>query len=401
MKRKTTRFSMNVTWEPRRPAGKLVVSRVPCAGATPALPGSWLRCAILKSSRLSKARAFTLIEIIAVLAVIAVLAAVLVPALIKQLDRAASQSEAGTLKRLSDGLRGSILQNRSIPDQTLWAPSIAASVGMQTSDVLTNARNVARVYLIDPNLRIGPSSTSRLLPYVQSTNGSATPVNARVMILSSLAQVLPVGSGTNSAFDTIWNTADGAVPGDAAWSGYKRGDDLKIQRVNLAPLFCQLFLNNSTNNPTCGLTFDSVTNIITSNTFSGFYLTGTVLGLYWTNTLVAQQVLTRDCGFTFDVTGWHGSLLNAPTLSGGGGGGSGSFSNLDFIIPLFLSTANNPRSGQSPLNVFTALTNYMTTYKAWANAGFPAAGPTFDAVNKSGSGSEAVLDAATLSLTSD
>jgi type II secretory pathway pseudopilin PulG len=339
-----------------------------------------------------------LIEIIAVLAVIAILAAVLVPALLKQLDYAAGQSEVSALKRLGDGLRAGILKNRAIPDQSSWAQVIAPTVGLQTDDVLKNPRNVARVYLIDPALRIGPTNTSRLLAYTQSTNGSAAPVNARVMILSSLAQALPVSSGTNAAFDTIWNTADGAVPGDSAWSGYKRGDDLKIQRVNLAPVFHQLFLNNSTDS-NCGVTFDGATNAITANAFSGHYLEGTVLSLYWTNTLVAQQVLTRDCGFTFDVTGWHGSLLNAPTLNGGGGGGgSGSFSNLDFIIPLFLATTNNPRSGESPLQVFTAMTNYMSTYKAWANAGFSASGPTFDAVMKSGTGSANVLDAATLSL---
>src|SRR6266511_5640380 len=64
----------------------------------------------------------------------------------------------------------------------------------------------------DPGLRIGPTNTSQLLPYTQSTNGSAPPLNPRLMILSSLAQALPVSSGTNSAFQTIWNTADGAVP---------------------------------------------------------------------------------------------------------------------------------------------------------------------------------------------
>ena len=356
-----------------------------------------MRWTTLKSSRLSTAQAFTLIEMIAVLAVIAVLAAVLVPALIKQLDWAAGQSEASALKRFGDGLRASILKNRAIPDQSSWAQVIAATVGMQTNDVFKNPRNVARVYLIDPALRIGPSSTSQLLPYAQSTNGAATPANPRVMILSSLAQALPVSSGTNAAFDTIWNTADGAVPADSAWSGYKRGDDLKIQRVNLTPLFHQLFLNNITNS-NCGVTFDSATNRITTNAFSGYYLDGTVLSLYWTNTLVAQQVLTRDCGFTFDGTGWHGSLLNAPTPSGGGGSGSGSFSNLDFILPLFLATTNNPRSGQSPLAVFTALTNYMMTYKTWANTNFAASGPAFNAVMNSSTGSANVLDAATLLL---
>jgi hypothetical protein len=45
---------MNRPWERRRLAGALLISSQQLAGETPALPGSWPRCAIVKSRRLPK-----------------------------------------------------------------------------------------------------------------------------------------------------------------------------------------------------------------------------------------------------------------------------------------------------------------------------------------------------------
>src|SRR6266542_2765424 len=60
-------------------------------------------------------RAFSLIEMIGVLAVIAILAAVLVPALIRQMDKIAGDQESASLKSFGDALLQSILRNRVIP----------------------------------------------------------------------------------------------------------------------------------------------------------------------------------------------------------------------------------------------------------------------------------------------
>src|SRR5437016_3062066 len=55
-------------------------------------------------------RAFSLIELIGVLAVIAILAAVLVPALIRQLDKIAGDQESAALKSFGGALQASIMR---------------------------------------------------------------------------------------------------------------------------------------------------------------------------------------------------------------------------------------------------------------------------------------------------
>src|SRR2546428_8872166 len=70
-------------------------------------------------------RAFSLIEFIGVLAVIAILAAVMVPALIRQMDKIAGEQESAALNSLSDALQQSILRNRYIPSERDWATNIS------------------------------------------------------------------------------------------------------------------------------------------------------------------------------------------------------------------------------------------------------------------------------------
>ena len=345
------------------------------------------------------ARAFTLIEMVAILGVIAVLAAALVPALLKQYDRIAGQNEAAVLKSLSDGLTHGIRRNRSIPSQNTWAQIAATNAGFQISDVTNNTRRLPRLYMIDPALRIG-TNASQVLPYAQTNSGSINPISPRLMIVSSISTPLPVslsnGVASTTNFNAIWDAADGTVPASfpASWNG--RGNDLKVQRINLTPLFHQLILNGD-GSVSGGYSIDaSVTNAISTNGLSAYFLDGTVLNLYATNALLAQQVLVRDTSFYYSIGNWSWSIINA---SGAGpGGGNNVFTNIDFIIPLFLNTASNPRSGETPLHVFQMMTNYFTTYNAWAAAGFPASGPLRDAVKVSGTGSAALLDAASLLL---
>src|SRR5439155_24791952 len=142
------------------------------------------------------------------------------------------------------------------------------------SAVLTNGRRYARAFLIDPSLSIGGAG----LPYTQTTNGASSVNNARVMIVSSLAGALP--NGLSSApqdvptFNAIWNTPEGGTP--AGWT--MSGDDLRIKKLNLEPLFHQLILyNHDPTNVTAPFSIDrGTTNTVASGPpgWNKYYLEG-------------------------------------------------------------------------------------------------------------------------------
>src|SRR5207245_737898 len=140
-----------------------------------------------------------------------------------------------------------------IPSDADWASVVATELGVDIAAVTNSPRRQPRFFLIDPALQVGVNGGG--LPYNQKlsntgsvvTNGSGAiipPISPRVMILSSVGRPLPGISATPANFTNIWNAADGTVPtaapAFAGWNG--TGSDLKIQRVDLSPLFVRLQL---------------------------------------------------------------------------------------------------------------------------------------------------------------
>src|SRR5207249_2654760 len=136
--------------------------------------------------------------------------------------------------------------------------TVATELGVDTTAVTANPRRQPRFFLIDPNLNISNTGVTQggsgepALPYAQANAGSTNhPASPRVLILSSIGFALPGGivSGVPTAadFTNIWNSADGTVPTAApvfaSWAG--GGGDLKVQRVDLSPLFVKLMLSRS------------------------------------------------------------------------------------------------------------------------------------------------------------
>jgi type II secretory pathway pseudopilin PulG len=327
-------------------------------------------------------RAMTLVELIGVLAVIAILAAVLVPALIRQADKAAGDLESARLKSFSDAFQSSILRSRYITNETGWATVVARELGIDIAAVTTSPRKQTRFLLIDPNLSINGAG----LPYTQNSAGCANlPASPRVMFLSSISRDLPAGISNGVAsdanFSNIWNAADGTVPSAApafsSWSG--TGDDLKIQRLNFSWVFVHLLLTKyaSTNTALYSIDSTNLAGVVSGIGTNAYFIQNSILSLgsirSGANSLDSQQVLIRDNSFVFNQNVWRGSI-----------GGGFFLGGLDIATTVdnFLSAPPNFRAQNGASQQGIVVTNmiiYMDAYDNWANAGFPKPGATYTA----------------------
>ncbi len=265
---------------------------------------------------------FTLIELIGTLTIISILAMMLTPMLMLEVDRATRRDEEDRLKRMATAYEQAVSRNRSIPSSTNWATVVANQIGWRDGEVQANARGNARVYLIDPALRVGTTSSS-VLPYSQTWQGSLPPTSARVVFVSSLGEPLPdtltsgVASSTN-VFNNIWAASTEEMPSGWTWTG--RAADLRIQRVLLEPLLVPVVLNS----------FDAAmgrfgldagaTNLMTTNVFSTWYLKGTALRLHGNDgTLQSTEVIQDAVSYVYENGIWRGRAfmsMGSKRLSG-------------------------------------------------------------------------------------
>lgn len=329
--------------------------------------------------RLSRGRrgtAYSLLEMIIVLAVISILVAALLPSFIRHLDRVAGEREEETLRKLAKGFRDGVMVRKVIPDASGWAAHVAGQLGMETGNVLTNARRHARVFLIDPAIHVGVTNASPRLPYVQTAVGSRIPgvnsifnppVSPRFLILSTISTPLPntlasgVGatSGAN-AFTSLWATADGAVP--AGWT-FARGDDLKIQRIDCADLFVQLVLRNRdwTNPPSYSVDGSSRVTVPNGVLTNMYLIRGSDVRLFNNDLTMEYSELMQFSGtFEYYFATW---------LSPGVGKGITEPGPMDLerAMKLFMSADPNiyAQQGVTQAAVSNAMVNYMSNFIVW------------------------------------
>jgi type II secretory pathway pseudopilin PulG len=306
---------------------------------------------------------FTLIETIGVLAIVAILAAVLLPSVVKQVDRAAWVRESGDLSSISNALIMSILTSKTIPDASGWPAAVASQMAMPVSSITTTPRGITRYFLIDPSLSIKGGG----LPYTQTPSGSSTqPSSARVMFVSTIATPLKAADLAAAKFNAIWDTPVGQKPSGWTWTG--NADDLRIQRVNITPLFHRLKLVDIASSSIGEFAIDGLPSPPSGVPTGGvgqdaYYLDGTFLSLCdVSGAEQARHIVTGDISFVFDDGAWRlqpdsGVLPSSLATSYG--------QDVDnFLASLRSSSAVK---GTAQDSVAMILNLYMSAYTSWAN----------------------------------
>jgi len=322
--------------------------------------------------RSTRTKAFTLVGTIGALAVIAVLVGVIAPSVVRRVDHATWTRETADLQTIADAYTQYILTNKTIPGTNTWASSVASYMSLPVSSITTNSRRFARAFLVDPAFQIGTNVAGQV--YTQTSDGTSKPVSARVMFISSLARALPISTGTpsNTVFNAIWDTPEGATP--ATGANWGSGDDLRIKRLNLEPLFHQLILveRDAANQIRFSIDSTNVMNVPTTNTPPGLnrcYLDGTTLSVYTTTATnstncITRQQLKRNTSYIFESGTWSDGTPSPPASSGTGS---------DFVnhAITFFSSRSNPytsvNKGASQYSAMIAMYTFMFDYSLWAN----------------------------------
>src|SRR4051812_6204338 len=258
----------------------------------------------------NKAAGYAVLGFMVILFGLVVIGIVLAPNFILKMAEKNRDTEQKRLARIGNSLVESIQRRLVIPTYTNWSSAVTLCAGLDQTEVqqsnpaFSADTNIARVFLIDPNLSSG------LLPYTQMETGlSGSQTNligssARVMLISNTKRslTLPVSSGvaaSSNAFYSIWNWAYDATTKappagwPASWGG--NGQYLHVYPLNLANLFHRVTLKNLL----YGTSTNSMTNLV--NAQSTFYfLRGTPLALATTSgTLKRLHVVNRDISIDF------------------------------------------------------------------------------------------------------
>jgi type II secretory pathway pseudopilin PulG len=298
--------------------------------------------------------AFTLLEVIGVLAILAILAVAILSATTKSIDAVFSQQESATLQSFATALQNSILRYRYIPGPTDWCQKVADELGVSSNSVYSSNRNPGspRVFMADPKIT---------LPYTQSVLGTNQPLDHyRVLLLSSLTHVIPPEATVPANFGVIWSNQDGSLPpiGLTGWNA----DDLKVQRINLAPLFVNLLLTNLYSNVQG---FYAIDGQVYQTNLSAYFLRGTVLQLYDDNSsnpsLQVKMVLDRDGAKFYIDHAWR-DVPYPPIPTN-----SALAQTITAAEIMFAASPNNLNGlPTTPASVISSLTNFMNSYTIYA-----------------------------------
>ncbi len=296
---------------------------------------------------------FTLIEVIGVLAVIALLAVAVTASVIRRVDQAALTRERADLNTIAEAYTQSSVRNKTIPgtNANSWAASVASQISMPTIRITTNSRNFSRVFLVDPALSINGSG----LGYIQTSNGTTKPLNARVLIASSLDGV------PSASFSNFWNLAE--------------NDNVLVKKLDVGPLFHRLILIDHDTANAALFSIDATNTMVVPPGGVGwdkYYLDGTEVGLHGSDGSVqTRYTLKRSISFVFEDGAWRGAVEGGQTFN------ETATEFLNKATLFFNSPVNSGvNQGASQYSVIMTMYTFMFDYTLWANECFYRHGST-------------------------
>ena len=240
---------------------------------------------------------FTLMEMIGVMAIMAILAAVIMPTGLRSLERAAVRAEADTLRELGEQVRLYARDLGALPGAATWTTDLTASVrysSLNTTEVLTNRRQINRLYVVDA-------------------------ANSRAMIISSMRAgvALPTYGQVSGSFQTVWNTAANTVPASAGWTAWNASnvEFLLIERINCrreTQTFPVSLKNNTPASPNTPVTYETISitgagtgggSINSGSLATPMLRTGDRVNLYRPGSILDYTFIVGSQGASFEFNG--------------------------------------------------------------------------------------------------
>jgi hypothetical protein len=171
----------------------------------------------------------------------------------------------------------------------------------------------------------------------------------------------------STSFSTLWNTADTALP-----------QDLKVQRINLAPLFVNLQLSESQSTVDGQYLIDgqpSGTPMGVGGGINSYFFQNTMLTLINPSSSPtvtnAELLLSRSLSFFFVQNFWRSvPFAPAPILASQTNAAAGNLADAIAIASsMFASSPNNTNAanGATPSQVLNLMSNFMASYPPYAD----------------------------------
>jgi len=179
------------------------------------------------------------------------------------------------------------------------------------------------------------------------------------------------GALSDTDFDALWSTPDGARPTGGLWGNWTgRADDFVMEKVDYTPSFHRLVLINRDPNNAASFRINGSAAVFLLNSITNppgvnaYYTDGTVLSLCSdsTPTTVTRHTLKKDISFVFEAGLWRAEIVGVPindALASQFGQTSATF--------LAAQWNSGAQKGANQQGVTTAMYSFMLSYTFWAD----------------------------------